>query len=100
MPLLAYIHININPIALHLGPLELRRMLSWCIPAGLIGGRLYYDVQNNQSYYLHNPQHILAFWEGGMAFFGAIIAVAATVLIYARVRHLSLWPLLDVGAVF
>ena len=53
------------------------RVLWWCIIAGLIGGRLYFVIQqpNFVSYYLANPQHILATWEGGMAFFGAIFFV-------------------------
>ncbi len=53
------------------------RVLWWCIVAGLIGGRLYFVIQqpNFVSFYLTNPQHILATWEGGMAFFGAIFFV-------------------------
>ncbi|HCB51706.1 TPA: hypothetical protein DEP21_04005 [Patescibacteria group bacterium] len=27
----------------------------------------------NFSYYLHNPLHILAIWEGGMSFIGGIV---------------------------
>ncbi len=72
----------------------------WGIAAGLIGGRLYYVVQNDQSYYLHHPEHILAFWEGGMAFFGAIAAALISLLIYARLHHLSVLPMLDVAAIF
>src|SRR2546430_9472883 len=39
---------------------------------GIVGGRLYYVVQNNPSFYLQHPAQILAVWQGGMAFFGAI----------------------------
>ncbi len=74
--------------------------LPWAIGAGLIGGRLYYVVQNRQSYYLANPQHILAFWEGGMAFFGAIGAVLITAIVFARLNRAALLPMLDVAAVF
>jgi phosphatidylglycerol:prolipoprotein diacylglycerol transferase len=79
---------------------ELWDLFPWAVAAGLVGGRLFYVVQNKQSYYLHHPQHILAFWEGGMAFFGAIIAVLLTILVFARVRRLPLLPLLDVAAIF
>ncbi len=53
------------------------RMLWWCVVAGLIGGRLYFVVQQPDlvSYYLAQPWHILATWEGGMAFFGDIFLV-------------------------
>jgi phosphatidylglycerol:prolipoprotein diacylglycerol transferase len=40
--------------------------------ASLIGGRLYYVVQSNFGYYLSHPQDVLATWEGGMAFYGAV----------------------------
>jgi hypothetical protein len=45
------------------------RMLWWCIAAGLVGGRLYYVIQQPDlvSDYLLNPQHILATWEGKRA---------------------------------
>jgi phosphatidylglycerol:prolipoprotein diacylglycerol transferase len=79
---------------------QLWDLFPWAIAAGLLGGRLYYVVQNRQSYYLHNPQHILAFWEGGMAFFGAIGAVAIALLVYAYIHKLSILPILDVAAVF
>ncbi len=48
------------------------RILWWCLAAGLIGGRLYFVIQqpNFVSYYLAQPQHILATWEGGMRFPG------------------------------
>ena len=74
--------------------------LPWAIAAGLIGGRLYYVVQNRQSYYLAHPQHILAFWEGGMAFFGAIFAVLVATIVFARISRAALLPMLDVAAIF
>jgi phosphatidylglycerol---prolipoprotein diacylglyceryl transferase len=97
-----YIHINIDPVLLRLGPLALHwyglmyvvaivmglwlirgytarqgiteeqvyRMLWWCVVAGLLGGRLYFVIQQPDlvSDYQLKPQHILATWEGGMAF--------------------------------
>ncbi|TMC97315.1 MAG: prolipoprotein diacylglyceryl transferase, partial [Chloroflexi bacterium] len=41
------------------------RILWWCILAGIIGGRLYFVIQQPDlfSHYLAQPQHILATWE-------------------------------------
>src|SRR5260370_8161384 len=36
---------------------------------GIAGGRLYYVVQNNPSFFWHHPSEIIAVWQGGMAFF-------------------------------
>lgn len=79
---------------------QLYDLLLWGIGAGLVGGRLFFVVQNRQSYYLHHPQDILAFWQGGMAFFGAIAAAIVATFVFASVRHIPVWPLLDVAAVF
>jgi phosphatidylglycerol:prolipoprotein diacylglycerol transferase len=65
---------------------------------GIVGGRLYYVVQNDPSFYLHQPLQIIAVWQGGMAFFGAIFGGALALAISAWRWHLPLWSLLDVGA--
>jgi phosphatidylglycerol:prolipoprotein diacylglycerol transferase len=133
--MLSAITININPVALQLGPLSLRWYgimyviafycgyrfgvlphlrntgigkstiesgLMWVIIFGLIGARLYYVVQNNAAYYITHPQHIFAVWEGGMAFFGAILLGIPTVVFIAYRWKLqkNLWQLLDACAFF
>ncbi len=78
------------------------RVLWWCIAAGLIGGRLYFVIQqpNLVSYYLANPIHILATWEGGMAFFGAIFLGIPTLIWRARVERINPLVLIDAGVLF
>jgi phosphatidylglycerol:prolipoprotein diacylglycerol transferase len=78
------------------------RLLWWCIVAGLVGGRLYYVVQqpNFVSYYLPQPQHILATWEGGMAFFGAIFLVIPTIVWRARAARINPLVAIDAGVLF
>jgi len=72
----------------------------WTIVFGLIGARLYFVVQSGFWWYLTHPVHILAFWEGGMAFFGAIFAGVATLLVIAWRRHMNFWDLFDAGVLF
>jgi phosphatidylglycerol:prolipoprotein diacylglycerol transferase len=78
------------------------RIIWWCILAGLLGGRLYFVIQQPDlvSYYLAQPQHILATWEGGMAFFGAIFFVIPTLIWRARKEHINPLVLLDAGVLF
>ena len=66
---------------------------------GIIGGRLYYVVQNNPSFYVHHPTEIIAVWQGGMAFFGAMAGGALAVAISSWRWHIPFWNLLDVGAI-
>jgi phosphatidylglycerol---prolipoprotein diacylglyceryl transferase len=65
---------------------------------GIVGGRLYYVVQNNPSFYLHHPAEIIAVWNGGMAFYGAIFGGALALAISAWRWQIPFWSLLDVGA--
>jgi phosphatidylglycerol---prolipoprotein diacylglyceryl transferase len=78
------------------------RMLWWCVVAGLIGGRLYFVIQqpNFFSFYLKQPQHILATWEGGMAFFGAIFLVLPTIFWRSRVERINPLVAIDAGVLF
>jgi phosphatidylglycerol:prolipoprotein diacylglycerol transferase len=66
---------------------------------GVAGGRLYYVVQNNPSFFIHHPVQIIAVWQGGMAFFGAIFGGALAMAISAWRWKLPFWSLLDVGAI-
>ena len=65
---------------------------------GIVGGRLYYVVQNNPSFFVQHPAQILAVWQGGMAFFGAIFGGALALAISSWRWHIPFWSLLDVGA--
>ena len=76
------------------------RIAFWTIVFGLIGARLYYDVQSGWWFYLTHPQHIFAFWEGGMAFFGAIFASLIVLVVMARRHRINFWDVLDAGVLF
>ena len=65
---------------------------------GIIGGRLYYVVQNNPGFYWHHPAEIIAVWQGGMAFFGAMFGGLVAVAISTWRWHVPFWNLLDLGA--
>ena len=129
-----YIHINIDPVLLRIGPLALHwyglmyvvaivmglwcirrytarqgikqdqiyRMLWWCIVAGLVGGRLYFVIQQPDLVqdYLLKPQHILATWEGGMAFYGAVFLIVPVLFWRAIKERLNPLIVLDAGALF
>jgi phosphatidylglycerol:prolipoprotein diacylglycerol transferase len=76
------------------------RVAFWTIVAGLLGARLYFVAQNDPLWYLTHPQHLLAVWEGGMAFFGAVFAALAALLFASWRLRLDFWDLLDAGVLF
>src|SRR5260221_1577306 len=81
---------------------QIYRMLWWCVVAGLVGGRLYYVMQQPDLVpdYLLKPQHILATWEGGMAFYGAIFLIVPVLIFRAIKERLNPLVVLDAGALF
>lgn len=78
----------------------LERIAPWALIAGFAGGRLYYVAQNDPGSYLRSPLRVFEVWNGGMAFFGAILAVAAVVVVFAVKDRLPLPAMLDVAALF
>jgi phosphatidylglycerol---prolipoprotein diacylglyceryl transferase len=68
--------------------------------ACLVGGRLYYVLQSNFGWYLQHPQEILATWEGGMAFYGAVFLGIPALYLAARRANVSVARLLDATALF
>lgn len=68
------------------------------VVAGFIGARLYFVVQQPLGPYLQQPWRILATWEGGMAFFGAVFAVIPTLYVMARWKKMSFWKIVDACA--
>ena len=70
------------------------------IPVGLVGARLYYVLQQPLGPFIAQPWRVFAFWEGGMAFFGAVFSVILTVIILAWRMKLSIWTFLDITVIF
>jgi phosphatidylglycerol---prolipoprotein diacylglyceryl transferase len=79
---------------------QLEKIVIWSVPAGLVGARLYYVLQQPLDQYIRDPLQIIAVWEGGMAFFGAIFAVVLTIIILTRRMRTSLWKFLDTAVIF
>ncbi len=71
----------------------------WGIPCGVIGARVYYVI-----FYLDNYRRAdgsfdwgeaIAIWDGGIAIYGAVIAVVVLALVLSRVKKFSLWAMMD-----
>lgn len=81
---------------------QIYRMLWWCVVAGVLGGRLYFVIQQPDLVqdYLLKPLNILATWEGGMAFYGAIFLIVPVLFWRAMKERLNPLVVLDAGALF
>lgn len=69
-----------------------------CIPAAIVGARLYYVLFQWESYADGPWWRVFAVWEGGMAIYGGIIAGVLAGWIYARAKKLPFLALADLAA--
>jgi phosphatidylglycerol:prolipoprotein diacylglycerol transferase len=72
------------------------QLISWVVLAIILGGRLGYVIFYQPDYYLAHPLEILAVWQGGMAFHGALAACVISVYIYTRKHKIPFFQLTDV----
>src|ERR1700731_651452 len=72
--------------------------LVWILLGALLGARLYYVAQNEPIFYVTPPWHIVAVWEGGLAFFGGLFGAVGAAYVYARRARLRFAPLADLFA--
>jgi len=70
----------------------------WVAIAALIGGRVLYELQNDLPMLGANPLHAFMVWEGGLSFYGGLIAAIVAIGLFARLRGMPLWPVLDAAA--
>lgn len=70
------------------------------VPSAIVGARLYYVIFNPAVCFDANGSFSLlraaAFWDGGLAIYGGVIATVASGLIFARVRRVNFWSGMDI----
>lgn len=69
-----------------------------CIPAALLGARLYYVIFALDQFVGRPWWSLFAVWEGGLAIYGGILAGILTGALCARIKKLSFWRLADLAA--
>jgi phosphatidylglycerol---prolipoprotein diacylglyceryl transferase len=79
---------------------QMEKIVLYTVPAGFVGARLYYVIQQPLAQFVAEPWRIIAVWEGGMAFFGAIFAVVLTIIILTWRMKIPLWKFLDTAVIF
>lgn len=75
--------------------------LIWVLPAGIIGARLWYVVNNilgGSTYYTDNPAKILNIPEGGLHFFGGLLFGAIALYFFLKRNGMDIWLFLDAVA--
>lgn len=65
--------------------------------SGVIGARLFFVFQPDEwsSHYSKHPGDIVKIWEGGLTFYGGLLACFVTVPFVFRRHKMPLWPVAD-----
>jgi len=79
-------------------PKELENIFLWVVVASVIGSRMFHVLFEEPGYYWEHPGKIVAIWEGGYTFYGALLASMLAILIYVRVRKIDFWQICDISA--
>jgi phosphatidylglycerol:prolipoprotein diacylglycerol transferase len=77
--------------------LDMDDFILWVTLGIVIGGRLGQVLFYDPSYYFAHPLEIVKLWHGGMAFHGGFLGVVIAVVLFARVRHISVLSLGDLS---
>ncbi|SDR34302.1 prolipoprotein diacylglyceryl transferase [Pseudovibrio sp. Tun.PSC04-5.I4] len=85
--------------ASHPNETDIDDFVMWATIGIVLGGRLGYVLFYNLPYYLANPADIFAVWEGGMAFHGGLLGMIVALILYSRLRGLSVWSMFDLAAI-
>lgn len=70
----------------------------WVGAAALAGGRVLYVVQTDPGTVARDPLRLLAVWDGGLSFYGALLAALVALVVFARRSQMAVLPVLDVAA--
>jgi len=72
------------------------------VPMAIIGARLYYVIFNPSVCFERDGSfsfyRMIAFWDGGLAIYGGVIATVVTAFIYCQVRDVDFWSGMDITA--
>lgn len=69
----------------------------WLIVFGLIGGRLLF-ILLNLDYYRENPLDTLKLWQGGLVWYGGLIAAILTAVIFLSAKKMPILKTCDLMA--
>jgi phosphatidylglycerol:prolipoprotein diacylglycerol transferase len=75
------------------------KLIIFIILSTIIGGRLGEILFYNPAYYFNNPIKMLMVWQGGMSFYGAIIAITITTYIWSKKNKINLLEIADLLAI-
>ncbi len=80
-----------------INPEDISNMGLYTVFAGIMGGRIFYVIQNFGAY-KNNLLDVFKIYEGGLVFYGGLTASIITIVIFAKIRKLPALKTIDIVA--
>jgi phosphatidylglycerol:prolipoprotein diacylglycerol transferase len=80
-----------------LNPEDISNLGLYTIFAGILGGRTFYVIQNFDSY-KHNILDAFKIYEGGLVFYGGLMASIAAIVVFTKIKKLPVLKTIDIIA--
>lgn len=93
---LAYLYVLKNSKRFEISKNDISNLTIVSSICAVICARLYYVIFYPGDFYIKNPSKIFMINEGGIAIYGAIIGGILSILIFAKIKNLNAWRLLDI----
>ena len=72
-------------------------MAFWVVLAAILGARLFH-VAVYREFYAASPAEIFKLWNGGLVFYGGLLAAVAACVVFLRRRRMPFLPVADAAA--
>ena len=87
-----------GPAGSPMKPADIDDFVVWCALGIILGGRIGYVLFYDLPRFVDNPIEIVELWRGGMSFHGGFLGTVLAMVLFARVRKIPTWSLIDVIA--
>ena len=67
----------------------------WVTPFAFLCARAYYCIFQWEGLYASNPISVFYIWEGGIAIYGGVLGAVAGIIVFCRIKKISLGAALD-----
>ena len=67
----------------------------WVTPFAFLCARAYYCIFQWEELYASNPISVFYIWEGGIAIYGGVLGAVAGIIVFCRIKKISLGAALD-----
>jgi len=75
-------------------PEKILNLTFWILLSSILGSRLFHCIVFYPQY-IREPLRILKLWEGGLVFYGGLLAAILVTALYTRIHKLNFWEVAD-----